>query len=107
MKKIVNGKSYNTGTSKMLMSVWNTVERADPYHTAEELYKTENGEYFIRGEGGRLTRYSIIKDGERVIGPPAIRVLTKAQAQYWVMSRTAGNGKYYSQPRGGNGVKID
>lgn len=106
MKKVIKGKSYNTGTATLLMSCWNDIAMKDPFYTAEELYRTENGDLFIRGEGGCLTRYSIIVNEERVPGAPDIRVVTKEQAEYWIRTRTSKTGNFFTNPTGGKGVKI-
>lgn len=60
MKKIINGKLYDTDTAKRLgydgggdgFSSW-----------SEELYQKRTGEYFLYGEGGARTRYAEHVDG--------------------------------------------
>ena len=54
MKKVINGKMYNTETAKMLADrthgVWGNYSYAE-----EELYRKRNGEYFFRIYGQVLS----------------------------------------------------
>ena len=57
MKKIVNGKLYNTETAKLL----GEYDKGIPGNldfVGEELYRTKKGAYFLFGHGGPLSRYS-------------------------------------------------
>ena len=58
MKKIINGKKYDTETATELGSRWNGLGKRDFGHVTETLYKKKTGEYFLHGEGGPLTTYS-------------------------------------------------
>jgi len=52
MKKIINGKVFNTETAVCLGSYDNIGEGA-----LEKLYITKKGQYFLYGKGGAMSRY--------------------------------------------------
>lgn len=58
MKKIINGKVYNTETAKELASRWNGRSERDFNCITETLYRKKTGEYFLHGEGGPNTSYA-------------------------------------------------
>ena len=72
MKKIINGKKYDTDTAREV-GYAETGDSNELYHwTCETLYCKRTGEYFLHGEGGGMTRYAEqIGDnwanGERII----------------------------------------
>ena len=58
MKKIINGKVYDTETAKRV-GVWeNMYDSRDFHYCSEELFRKKNGEYFLFGEGGPMTQYA-------------------------------------------------
>ncbi len=58
MKRIINGKLYNTETGRRI-GVWEShSHQGDFNYYAESLYITKNGQYFLHGEGGPLSKYS-------------------------------------------------
>lgn len=58
MKKIINGKKYDTETAKLLGQWTNFYPVNDFKHCKEELYQKKSGEFFLYGEGGPLSKYS-------------------------------------------------
>ena len=71
MKKIINGKMYNTETAEYLGSWDNGLSNSDFHVISEFLYKTRKGTYFIHGKGGAMTKYadragSMYCEGERI-----------------------------------------
>lgn len=56
MKKIINGKKYDTDTAKEVGSDSNGGSRLDFWE--ETLYQKRTGEFFLFGEGGPASRYS-------------------------------------------------
>ena len=58
MKKIINGKQYNTETAKELGFSQNTGDCRDIHWVCETLYRKKNGEFFLHGEGGPATKYA-------------------------------------------------
>lgn len=63
MKKIINGKLYNTETAKEMASWSDGMSFRDFSHVEEVLYQKRTGEFFIYGQGGPASRYA-----ERVPG---------------------------------------
>ena len=71
MKKVINYKMYDTDTARKLLTTDNGFARGSYYYEIETLYKKMNGEYFLLGEGGEISKYGII------VGPqvqPGIRL---------------------------------
>lgn len=58
MKKIINGKMYNTETAEELGSWSDSLSVRDFGHCSELLYRKKNGEFFLYGEGGPASRYA-------------------------------------------------
>lgn len=57
MKKIINGKLYNTDTAKRLGEWVNDIP--DNLHwVSETLYQKQRGEFFLHGEGGPSSKYA-------------------------------------------------
>ena len=57
MKKVINGKMYNTDTAKR-MADWSYGYPGNFEYYEEELYKKKTGEFFLYGEGGPRSKYS-------------------------------------------------
>ena len=59
MKKIINGKVYDTTTAKELGSWESTPYVRDFSRFVETLYQKRTGEFFIHGVGGPSSRYAV------------------------------------------------
>lgn len=85
MKKIVNGKRYDTKTATEIASSWNGCSRSDFKFLLETLYKTDGGAWFLAGEGGALTKYAEVLEGGRShCGGKDVVPLTPAEAKAWL-----------------------
>lgn len=85
MKKIIEGKRYNTDTAEKIANFWNGCFQSDFNHESERLYRTKLGNWFIHGEGGALSAYSVSYQGGRSLGGGEdIRVLSAAEARKWL-----------------------
>jgi len=60
MRKIKNGKRYDTDAALEVAYFWNGLSPDDPRHLNERLYKTAKGAWFLHGSGGANTRWSEI-----------------------------------------------
>lgn len=80
MKKIINGKMYNTETAKELG--YYRMRDGTFSHIYEALYKTKNGNYFLHGSGGPKSKYGI-QDGRDICGSEEIIPFTVDQAKEW------------------------
>ena len=83
MKKVVDGKMYNTETAEMVASWDNGYSDSDFRCCSETLYRTKKGTFFLHGEGGAMTswassRGNIFDWGENV------RPLTDEEAKEWL-----------------------
>ena len=58
MKKIINGKLYDTDTAKEIGSRFRGESVRDFHYSFEQLYKKRTGEYFLYGEGGPMSKYA-------------------------------------------------
>lgn len=59
MKKIINGKVYDTGTAEKVGRWSNNCSTSDFGYCSETLYRKRTGEFFLHGEGGPSSRYAI------------------------------------------------
>lgn len=82
MKKIINGKLYNTETAKLVGSTSHSYPGNFEYW-AENLYLKKTGEFFIHGIGGAMSKYSRSVDGNTFTGGEAIVPLTLKEAREW------------------------
>lgn len=58
MKKVIDGKTYNTDTAKLIVAKDSNLPHNDLDYWYEELYQTKDGDYFIYGEGGAASFFS-------------------------------------------------
>lgn len=82
MKKIINGKVYDTETAQKVGFWSNSLGYNDFNWREESLYRKKTGEYFLYGEGGPRTNYAervgnMWGSGERIMP------LTFAEAKKW------------------------
>lgn len=82
MKKIINGKMYNTETAKCV-GWWDNGRYGNFYYCAESLYRKKTGEYFLYGSGGAMSKYSESCDSNSWSGGCKIIPMTEAEAKRW------------------------
>lgn len=82
MKKIINGKLYNTETAKKLAEFQSPHSYSDFEYFEEALYQKRTGEYFLAGRGNALSKYSEVYAGASHSGE-RITPISYAQAQQW------------------------
>lgn len=83
MKKVIDGRMYNTGTAKLLGGGSNNYPRNDFHFWEEELYRTKSGAYFLHGSGGPASRYAISTGQNSWSGGEKIIPLPAEQAREW------------------------
>ena len=83
MKAIVNGRRYNTETATLVGS-WSYGTYQDFSYIEEQLYITERGSWFIAGEGGPKTKYSIHVEQNAWGGSERITPLSPDEARRWL-----------------------
>lgn len=57
MKKVIEGKIYNTETATFICEDSYSYQ-SDFRHWSEELYQTPKGKFFLVGEGGPMSKYA-------------------------------------------------
>ncbi len=83
MKKIINGKLYNTETAKHIGYGSSGGLPSNDFRAFEEdLYITKNGQFFVAGSGGPMTHYAE-SNGNSTSGSSDIHLMTPVEAQAW------------------------
>ena len=82
MKKIINGRKYDTETAT-LIGFDSYSNYRDFNHWEEWLYKKRNGEFFLYGSGGPNSKYSVRVDMNSWSGGSKIIPLTYNSAKEW------------------------
>lgn len=81
MKRIINGKTYNTETAQHICDLPSpTCDESNFNYNNTSLYRAKKGTYFIAGEGGYMSQWSRREENSWVNGS-GIRVITKKEAQ--------------------------
>lgn len=83
MKKIINGKKYDTETAKAVGEWSNAGSWRDFSHMEETLYRKKTGEFFLFGEGGPATKYAVSAGQNSWTGGEKIIPLTYENARQW------------------------
>ena len=83
MKKIINGKLYDTETAREIGCNSHGEGPRDFHWYAETLYKKRTGEYFLHGEGGPMTRYAEAAGQNTWTGGARISPLSLEAAKKW------------------------
>lgn len=83
MKKVIEGKLYNTETANLLGGNTNGLGGTDLNFISEELYLTKSGAYFLYGEGGANTRYSVSVGNNSWSGSEQIYPMSPQSAREW------------------------
>ena len=82
MKKIINGKRYDTSTARLIGNAGYSYP-GDFEYWSESLYIKKTGEFFLYGEGGARSKYSHRIGQNLWSGGEAIRPLTLREAREW------------------------
>ena len=90
MKKVIEGKVYNTETAEEIHSWSNHYPSSDFKACSESLYRTKKGAFFIAGSGGPLSSYAV-PCGSGYGGGDGIRPITREEALEWLESHDGGD----------------
>lgn len=82
MKKIINGKRYDTNTAQKMGAFYH-LDRRDFHYFWETLYRKTTGEYFLYGEGGPASKYAETVGMNEWSGGEKIMPLTVDAAKKW------------------------
>lgn len=83
MKKIIDGKMYNTETATEIHHFNNGLPYSDFNYLEESLYKKKTGEFFLAGNGGAMTKYAHHCADRTSCGGEGIFPLTEDRAKLW------------------------
>jgi len=86
MKKVINGKVYDTDTAKLVARYTDARFGDDFNAVSEKLYHTKKGNFFLYGRGYIEPWGEIGWDGNRYIGSNII-ALTEQEARDWIEKR--------------------
>ncbi len=86
MKKIINGKMYNTETARHIANWGNGCSYSDFNYCEEDLYQKKTGEFFLHGRGGARSSYAESCGQNTWTGGSDIIPLTKESTQDWLES---------------------
>lgn len=83
MKRIIDGKLYNTDTAEFIGEASNTWRVSDYSYYHEELYRTKKGSFFLYGKGNGASKYRSYEGdgfgpGEKIV-PCSVE-----DAKHWV-----------------------
>ena len=83
MRKVIDGRTYNTSTSEILGTWENIQDQSDLSYCAETLYRNSKGSLFIHGQGGPKSRYAKEVGAASTIAGEQIIPLTLEAAKKW------------------------
>ena len=87
MRKVIEGKIYNTETDKQIAGGYYS-NYGEFQYWCEELYRTDQGNWFLYGEGGEKFSYARTVEQNASNGGNDITPLTQEQALAWLEPRT-------------------
>ncbi|MGE5631403.1 MAG: ribbon-helix-helix domain-containing protein [Caulobacteraceae bacterium] len=89
MRKIINGRTYNTATSKLIGEWSNGCYTNDYNYCSEDLYKNTKGAYFLHYDGGAMSKYRKYSGPNSWGGDTGITPLTYDEAKEWAEKHLA------------------
>lgn len=87
MKKVINGRRYDTSTAQKIGEFDSGHFATDFEFFEESLYRKKTGEFFLHGSGGAFSKYSHALGNNSRGGGSAIVPLTEDEARAWVEER--------------------
>lgn len=95
MKKVINGKVYDTDTARKVGCIdFGLGDRFSGW--SETLYVKRTGEYFLLGEGGPGSKYSVRTGVNNTTGSAKIFPLSYDDARKWA-EENLGAGEYIAE----------
>lgn len=84
MKKVINGRLYNTETAKHIGNYSNDLSYDDLKYFDEDLYLKKTGEFFLSGSSGAFGKYAESVGANSWCGGSGIVPITEQEAKEWV-----------------------
>ena len=88
MKKIIEGKVYNTETANCLLEWSNGFMPNDFRYMYESIYLSKKGTYFLYYEGGAMSDYAE-QIGNNMSGSSNIKLITEEEAKKWALKHVS------------------
>jgi hypothetical protein len=86
MKKIIDGKIYNTQTANHIANWSNNLRNSDFSNLEETLYRTKKGQFFLFANGGAAT-WCAQRSGNGSWAGEALKLLSNDEALEWCEDR--------------------
>jgi hypothetical protein len=83
MKRIIDGKKYDTETAVCIASWHNGYYGGDFKRCEESLYRTQKGSWFLCGSGGPMSKYAR-PVGDMTSGGDGLEPITPDEARQWL-----------------------
>lgn len=83
MKRIIEGKKYDTETADCIAELDNGYYGNDFKRCKESLYRTKKGTWFLAGEGGPMSKYARPL-GNMTTGGEGLEPITPDHARQWL-----------------------
>jgi len=93
MKKVINGKRYDTETAA-LVAADSYSNYGDFQYWCEEIYRTRKGSWFLYGEGGAMSPYARSVGQNETSGGSAIVPFSAKDALAWLEDHTEDSEAY-------------
>lgn len=99
MKKIIDGKLYNTETAELIHSWDNGIYGHDFRSRSKDLYLTKKGKWFIHHEGGAMTDMAVCCGSNNTCGSENIEAISEKDAFAFLSSHngTEKAEKYFAE----------
>lgn len=86
MKRVIDGKVYNTETAEEVCELPCHYYPGDFQYHETTLYRTPKGAYFLAGKGGPMTMWSEPSGNNGYSGGSGLRVIDQAEAREYAES---------------------
>lgn len=90
MKKVINGKVYDTNTAECVGEWSNGRYTNDFSYCSEDLYRKKTGEFFLHGDGGAMSKYAKSIGDNSWSGSEIIIPLSFESAREWAEEHLTG-----------------
>ena len=81
MKRIINGKTYNTATAQHVCDLACSSNPGDFSYHDTSLYRSPKGQFFVCGEGGAMSMWSESAGPNSWSGGKGLRLVDEAEAR--------------------------
>ena len=82
MRKIIDGKTYNTETATFVCDVsGNVSDRGNFHYDSTSLYRSPKGQFFIAGHGGPLSTWAVSTGQNSWSGGEGLRLVEADEAR--------------------------